>query len=1851
MKLFNNSVNEDEITPIDLINDEHNGLPLDYIDYPLIQNDSMPEEDMELEDFEEFESLIQLLAANQLIEYDDQDSDEEESDDDSIIFFDCPCDGMQWFEHSQQNFCPFAEQVPQEDPEEDLTQDGDIESNPGPTANEIMATHKILYRLETMLASVPASKLKAQMGVPDVFKKLVGMPSLTTDVIERFGRIAGKCESFIDDPSSNPVLATFFSQIVIPESVVNGVTAIGIILTIMLMFLVFTSKSIAALSSFAVLSLYWFRWDQVVIDKVMAIIQGKPLYEAQIFGEGLPHLDVLASMTGLFGQIAFTLLAFTGVSMIPHDRWYDNIIRRLDLIPKAATGAKTIWDTAGKAFEAARDECKVWFFSVKREELSSNLTPIAQVEKWASRVTHYLQLDARARVKLEQTSVDEVMYLFNQMHAWRSARTWNTMPKDCQNIIVNFLFQMNDLYQLVCASHALYGGPRTAPTTVLFSGKSGCGKSDLLTPFIASLFESRGYVGEEMEQQVYCRNIETDYWDGYCGQKAVYVDDAFQRRDTVAQPSPEYMEAIRMSNCAPYMVHMANLHEKGTFFSSEFVVYTTNMEDNPAQYIQSVICPEAVIRRLSQLSFRVLPRKEFATAKVVNYQTVHRLDPKKVRTCTKCTAMSVHHKSPIEWCKHCMMFEQYDLFTGDPIGKLLTFDEMVQVVVEFDKTHFHVQEDKTKFHRKLFSNPSLLKDPHTVAPVVNVLKAQVGEDEFDPMSFRAMMDAEDEDDGMYYPSLSSLDCEDEEDLMAFFVINEFHSYLQRVNTTEYDRAQYSLEMSKWMPFYNRYKLCGVKNTHNITDMQLATLLEKAIYEVKDFTSNGRLWHYRNNFIAALKRDAKAIEESIIAWYENLTVTKVAKLVMYLVGVCALVAGVCKIFSGDSEEPEVPSVELVSESAGSSAEPTVKLAPKIKTESAGSSGSPNVKTVPKIKTESAGSSGNPNTNSGPKIKTESSGSSGEPNTKLVSKIKTEMNIPLPRVSAQMDSDMAEVISAQGICDKNAYVILLKILRSSLYCLHSETAIYGNVLFVKGTTFLMPYHYVQMFKNNPELYPLGKKLSLSSHNGKSMVEVTIGHLIDNCIPLTKHNKQVDACLVSLNNVESKVCIHPNIIHLFITKDIITQLNGSYRAYLPSYSGLSQVSKGLFRDIVSAATNVKGTLDMEVESPLIDMKGKTYKVRQFWSYNAITQNGDCGAPLILFNNSLSNKIVGVHIAGGDDGGALGQVVTQEMLLDGMNLVPFRNQMCVEVQLHNIVGDEDQIESVPVHAGVRVYGVVSQEERVTSSGQTKITPSPLHNRLAPSLTAPSVLKPRGGVDPMVDGVMKYGRCPPLLNSKTIETVAVDVMNCLEINHKELERSRYARVLTYEEAVMGVDGEEFMAPINRSTSAGYPYVLEKNLKKGKQSFFGVDDWDLDTPNAKRVRRDVENLIEDCSNGIQRGVFWTDTMKDERRTLEKVRDCKTRLFCGGPQHLTIAFRRYFLGFAAWMMTNRNHNEIATGTNCFSYDWSIIAELLKSKGFDVETKRTNVIAGDFKFYDGSLNSQILWRICDLINDWYDDGEENARIRLGMWNHIVHSIHINGSVVYQLTHSQPSGCPITSILNSVYNSFIVRLAYLECAHNSGHHDLANMHAFRRYVALVSYGDDNLLAVAKVIKEWFNQVTLTEALSVLGHVYTDEGKTGQIVPFRDLSEVAFLKRTFQFDPDTFRYISPLNIDVVLEIAQWTKRGLQELDITKSNIDTTLRELSLHGPELFNEKCGIIRKLCREHNIDYQFQDYYFYRSETLNVPELYTSEAGDEVVVYGSEAFKKLHRRVRMAYSHTRIPKFRYNFNGKKYVIVRE
>jgi hypothetical protein len=235
---------------------------------------------------------------------------------------------------------------------------------------------------------------------------------------------------------------------------------------------------------------------------------------------------------------------------------------------------------------------------------------------------------------------------------------------------------------------------------------------------------------------------------------------------------------------------------------------------------------------------------------------------------------------------------------------------------------------------------------------------------------------------------------------------------------------------------------------------------------------------------------------------------------------------------------------------------------------------------------------------------------------------------------------------------------------------------------------------------------------------------------------------------------------------------------------------------------------------------------------------------------------------------------------------------------------------------------------------------------------------------------------------------------------------------------------------------------------------------------------------------------------------------------------------------------------------------MVKELLRY-GTDIP----NIGAGDYATFDGSEISQIHLAILHIIQKYYKN-DAYTKARFVLWLELMNSKHVNGNLVYEWTSSLPSGHPLTTIVNNLYNHFCFRFCWLV----SHEYDFTCLPDFIKFVYLIVLGDDNAFSVAREKLDIFNMLTIEKDMALIGMKYTSDDKKTKIGRMKNIHEITFLKRSFSFSPILFRYVAPLSLVSITEMLNWTTKGKEMNSIVVTNVETAYRELSLHKPEIFD-------------------------------------------------------------------------------------
>lgn len=723
------------------------------------------------------------------------------------------------------------------------------------------------------------------------------------------------------------------------------------------------------------------------------------------------------------------------------------------------------------------------------------------------------------------------------------------------------------------------------------------------------------------------------------------------------------------------------------------------------------------------------------------------------------------------------------------------------------------------------------------------------------------------------------------------------------------------------------------------------------------------------------------------------------------------------------------------------------------------------------------------------------------------------------SSRAKAEMAEDAMQQQIIDKvrrNQFAI------SAIHTHDGDDVklFYGNGLVVSGSILMMPYHFLIAMT---DIYK-AHTVVLHRHDAIHGVEMKIEDFKKDYIWQEEHD-------VAFFNLKRRMPQRANLVKLFASHDRSSRLEGTFRGTLSGYrnekDGLELLlNKGFVRPVDGAR--------YELGTELIT-------IRDVYEYDIDTKKGDCGMILTVCDKQSTDKIIGMHVAGTKTGKNWACAVWREMIEEALKQFDCVAQMA---------GSYSHLEPCEMSLAGEFLPVGKLPDGPSEIAKSNIIPSTLHGKISEPTCKPARLRPFTFdgklIDPLRIGAEKGGKALPLIDEKKLKIVVDHVFHEMAYNHRD--RKIDMRVLTYEESIAGAEAEEMIHGISRVTSPGYPYSREKGRGKGKTKWMGRDDYDFTSEDALKLKADVEDLDRKAKTGGRLDVLWIDTLKDERRPIEKVDQGKTRVFSNGPMHFNILFRKYFQSAITHIQHNRIYNGSGVGLNVWSAEWEALRKYLTKFGDD------NLFDGDLSGLDVSLKDQILWGVENILDRLYDD--EHSVEREALWMQVVYATRFFRGTVYQALHNVPSGLPGTTIVDTIALKICFGLIWLELAPP----ELRTMRAYGEHVRIVIYGDDNVVAVSDVAKGFFNMETVSKGFTLLGMVYTDANKTGEVVPLKNISEVQFLKRRFVYSKFLGRHTCPADLESRLESLNWTRNN-NVIDTRVIEVDTiqnVLQELA---------------------------------------------------------------------------------------------
>lgn len=181
------------------------------------------------------------------------------------------------------------------------------------------------------------------------------------------------------------------------------------------------------------------------------------------------------------------------------------------------------------------------------------------------------------------------------------------------------------------------------------------------------------------------------------------------------------------------------------------------------------------------------------------------------------------------------------------------------------------------------------------------------------------------------------------------------------------------------------------------------------------------------------------------------------------------------------------------------------------------------------------------------------------------------------------------------------------------------------------------------------------------------------------------------------------------------------------------------------------------------------------------------------------------------------------------------------------------------------------------------------------------------------------------------------------------------------------------------------------------------------------------------------------------------------------------------------------------------------------------------------------------------------------------------------------TNPSGHPLTVIINGLANSLYVRYCY------AINNPARNCDGFKRNINLFTYGDDMIMGVNKECT-WLNHTIMQKTLASIDIEFTMAEKTAKSVPFIHIDQATFLRRSWRFEEQLGCMVCPIehdSIEKMLTMCVESKTVSKELQAV-AVLETACREYFWYGEEIFHQKRSLFYRWIEELDLSvYQERD----------------------------------------------------------------
>jgi len=589
-----------------------------------------------------------------------------------------------------------------------------------------------------------------------------------------------------------------------------------------------------------------------------------------------------------------------------------------------------------------------------------------------------------------------------------------------------------------------------------------------------------------------------------------------------------------------------------------------------------------------------------------------------------------------------------------------------------------------------------------------------------------------------------------------------------------------------------------------------------------------------------------------------------------------------------------------------------------------------------------------------------------------------------------------------------------------------------------------------------------------------------------------------------------------------------------------------------------------------PVDDMPLNTYNV-YFGHSDQITEVGLCGS-LCIAVTPRGPIVIGIHMLG-----ASHRVGVLQITIDQINELytsnVFTKRPIVQSGTIPSLTCASRTHTLgPIHhkslvryleAGtVNVYGSF---EGFRPKPKSKVCSTPLQKDVLEHYnTTVGYDKPAmSGWEPWRKNIIEMVK-PNVTHDKDILRACVLGYSQDIINNLPKDWERELIILSNRASVNGLPGVIYIDGINRNSSMGFPWNKSKRgflMEKPDDRY--PDGVDFEPEIWEKVK-----IIEDkYAVGERAYPIFTGHLKDEATATAKCEAKKTRLFTGAPVDWSLVVRKNLLSFVRLVQKNKFIFEAGPGVVCQSDEWGRVYSYLTQFGVD------QMVAGDYGKFDKRMIADFVLAAFEVIvNIYRAAGYEESELRTIMCigeDTAFPLCNINGDLL-EFFGTNPSGHPLTVIINSLVNALYMRYCYMKLNPQN------EVDSFKKNVSLFTYGDDNVFGVNKSIP-WFNHTTIQQVLGTIGVEYTMADKTSVSRPYISIKEVSFLKREWVWNDEVQNYLCPLDeASIIKSLTVWVPSGtIDKYKQMVAVITSANNEYFFYGRKKFNEKYAFFSEL----------------------------------------------------------------------------